>query len=253
MWCKLGTVVQIEAHPHHPNTTMHKTNWHPQTDRQSWLQPSLDITVDIFFFFFNFNSELGDGFALTSPRRDCGPLKPLSPLVLVVRSSSARLMLTYVKNYTSPKLSQSAPASHWLLAAAAAPENEWNWNSCYITCTIPGSAVLHSIILYQNGHSGTEPPQIVSTTTFPERSRFVCFCMLSVHLKTLKFPDISQHDYQHIYTCNAHSTDGDNVSGCESALKKSYIYSWRGGGGGGVSGWFFLGMRGLLCAPVQFI
>lgn len=185
-----------------------------------------------FFFFFNFNSELGDGFALTSPRRDCGPLKPLSPLVLVVRSSSARLMLTYVKNYTSPKLSQSAPASHWLLAAAAAPENEWNWNSCYITCTIPGSAVLHSIILYQNGHSGTEPPQIVSTTTFPERSRFVCFCMLSVHLKTLKFPDISQHDYQHIYTCNAHSTDGDNVSGCESALKKSYIYSWRGGGGG---------------------
>lgn len=85
-------------------------------------------------------------------------------------------MLTCVKDYTSPKLSQSAPASHWLLAPAAAPENEWNWNSCYITCTIPGSAVLHSIILYQNGHSGTEPPQIVSITRFPERSRFCCIC-----------------------------------------------------------------------------
>lgn len=70
------------------------------------------------------NSELGGGFALTGPRRDCAPLKPLPPLVLVVRASSACLMLTCVKNYTSPKLSQSAPASHWLLAPAAAPENE---------------------------------------------------------------------------------------------------------------------------------
>lgn len=48
----------------------------------------------------------------------------LPPLVLVVRPFWARHMLTCVKNYTSPKLSPSAPASHWLLAAAAAPENE---------------------------------------------------------------------------------------------------------------------------------
>lgn len=162
---------------------MQKTKWYPSEWQTvlAAIQPRHNCR-----HFFYFNSELGDGFTLTSPRRDCELLKPLSPLVLVVRSCSARLMLTCVKNYTSPKLSRSAPASHWLLAAAAAPENEWNWNSSYITCTIPGSAVLHSIILYQNGHSGTEPPQIVSTATFPGRLRFLCFCMLSVHLKTLR-------------------------------------------------------------------
>lgn len=93
-----------------------------------------------------------------------------------------------VKNYTSPKMSQSAPASYWLFPAAAAPENEWNWNSCYITCTIPGSAVLHSIILYQNGHSGTEPSKIVSTATFPQHSRFCVFLHAVNAFSDLKIP-----------------------------------------------------------------
>lgn len=61
--------------------------------------------------------------------------------------------------------------------------------------------------------------------TFSERLRFLCLCMLSVQFQTLKFPDISQHDYQHIYTCSAYSRDRDNVSGGEAALKKSYIRS----------------------------
>lgn len=58
--------------------------------------------------------------------------------------------------------------------------------------------MLHSIILYQNGHSGAEPPQIVSTATFPERLRF----FVLVHAVSaffwggaLKFSAISQRDY----------------------------------------------------------
>lgn len=146
---------------------MHKRSCHPEW--QTAQYPNLDTTVDIFLNKFG----SGDGFARTGPRRDCGILKSLPTLVLVVQSSWACFMLSCVKNYTSPTVSQSAPASHWLLAPAAAPENEWNWNSFYITCTIPGSAVLHSIILYQNGHSGTEPPQIVSTIHFRGTRLFV--------------------------------------------------------------------------------
>lgn len=153
-------------------------------------------------------------------------------------------MLTCVKNYTSPKLSQSAPASHWLLSPAAAPENEWNWNSCYITCTIPGSAVLHSIILYQNGHSGTEPPQIVSTTYFLSVCAFcICACC-QCNLRSLNSLIFSQHDYQHIYMCNVYSRDWGNVRKRESAVKKKLYLK--------LTGVSVFGMKALLCAPLQF-
>lgn len=48
--------------------------------------------------------------------------------------------------------------------------------------------------------------------TFPERLRFLCLCMLSVQFKTLKFPDISQHDYKHVYTCKAYTAETEIMS-----------------------------------------
>lgn len=138
-------------------------------------------------------------------------------------------MLTCIKNYTSPKLSRSAPASHWLAAPAAAPENEWNWNSCYITCTIPGSAVLHSIILYQNGHSGTEPPQIVSTARFLSVCAFLYLCMLSVQFKPLNFPDIFQHDCQHVYMHAVHTAENQIMSGDANQPRRKVRFKADGG------------------------
>lgn len=162
---------------HHWKATMQSRrrghHRHLQTGRQSWLTTQPPHNCRHFLIWIR--NWGGGGLAITSSRRDCGPLKPQSPPVYVVCSSSARLTSPSVKNYTSPKLSHSATASHWLFPAAAAPENEWNWNSCYISCTIPGSAVLHSIILYQNGHSGTEPSKIVSKATFPQHLRLCVF------------------------------------------------------------------------------
>lgn len=98
---------------------------------QAWT----DNSNNYFFLSYNFNwwwfvggVDLVGGVGVPMPLQVRGGtvvhFESLPPLVLVVRPFWARHMLTCVKNYTSPKLSPSAPASHWLLAAAAAPENE---------------------------------------------------------------------------------------------------------------------------------
>jgi len=72
------------------------------------------------------------------------------------------------KNYTSPDLSRRAPAPiGWPLQPQPQRMNGIEIAGGTLHVQYRGTAVLHSVILYQNGHSGTEPPQIVSTDTIP--------------------------------------------------------------------------------------
>lgn len=96
---------------------------HPHTGRHSWLttQPPHNCR-----HFFNLNSELGE----------VGWVRPYESEAGLWSDETANSAGTCsaflfgastspcVKNYTSPKLSQSAPSSYWLFPAAAAPENE---------------------------------------------------------------------------------------------------------------------------------
>lgn len=122
------------------------------------------------------------GIALTSPRRDRGPLKPLPPLELVVLCSSARLMLTCIKT-TLPQSCHRAlpPPIGWPLQ----PQPQ-RMNEIEIAATLHVQYRALQCCIY---HTISKWPQRYRTpsnrkyNTFPECLRFFrSLCMLSLSI-----------------------------------------------------------------------